>query len=136
MNTLQRKFVKKSKLSDDITQNVYINVGEDKNIKPMSHIDVGTKAKILLSDNTIMASDKEKKFHHDCLNFFVTAVQYLQTNLPYDASLLQHAQFIHPVKRNDSGSLNAISNLAVKITSVLNNNNCLYKMFGVRDATT
>jgi hypothetical protein len=104
MSTLQRKFVKKSKLSDDITKNVYINVSEDRNIKPISHIDVGTKAKILLSGNTIMASDKEKKFRQDCLNFFVTAVQYLQSNLPY-VSLLQHAQYIHPAKRNDSGSL-------------------------------
>jgi len=38
MSTLQRKFVKKSKLSDDITKNVYINVSEDRNIKPMSHL--------------------------------------------------------------------------------------------------
>ena len=41
MNALQMKFVKKSKLSsDDITKNVYINVSEDKNIKPLSKIDV------------------------------------------------------------------------------------------------
>ena len=123
MNALQMKFVKKSKLSsDDITKNVYINVSEDKNIKPLSKIDVGTRAKTLLSKN-VMASDTEKKFRQDCLNFFVTAVKYLQSNLPYDVSLLQHAQYIHPDKHSAPESTSAISNLAVKITSVLNNNN-------------
>ena len=33
-------------------------------------------------------------------------------------------------------STNAISNLAVKITSMLNNNNCLYKVFSVNGAST
>ena len=122
-------------MSDDITENVYLKVGEEKNIKSLNHIDVGTKAKMLLSNNEIMASSKEKKFRMDCRSFFVTAVQYLQSNLPYDVSLLQHAQFIHPEKRNSPGSLNAISNLAIKITSVLNNNNCLDKVFGVKGAT-
>ena len=122
--------------SDGTTKNVYINVGDDRNIKPLSKIDVGTKAKTLLSQNIIMASDIEKEFRQDCLDFFVTAVQYFQSNLPYDVSLLQHAQYIYPDKCNASESSSAISNLAVKITSVLNNNNCLYKVFGVKNAST
>ena len=95
--------------SDGTTKNVYINVGDDRNIKPLSKIDVGTKAKTLLSQNIIMASDIEKEFRQDCLDFFVTAVQYFQSNLPYDVSLLQHAQYIY---------------------------NCLYKVFGVKNAST
>ena len=75
----------------------------------------------------MMTFDIEKKFRQDCRDFFVTAVHYLQSNLPYDVSLPQHAHYIHPDKRNASESLSAISNLAVKMTSVLNNNNCLYK---------
>ena len=51
-------------------------------------------------------------------------------------SLLQHAQYIHPDKRSAPESTSAIFNLAVKITSVLNNNNCLYKVFGVNGAST
>ena len=51
-----------------------------------------------------------------------TAVQYLHSNLPYDVSLLQHAQYVHPDKRNASESLSVISNLVVKIALVLNNN--------------
>ena len=74
-----------------------------------------------------MTFDIEKKFRQDCRDFFVIAVHYLQSNLPYDVSLPQHAHYIHPDKRNASESLSAISNLAVKMTSVLNNNNCLYK---------
>ena len=78
MNALHRKFVRKIKLSsDDTTKNVYINVGDDRNIKPLSQTDVGTK---LLSQHVIVASDI-KKFRQDCLDFFVTAVHYLQSNL-------------------------------------------------------
>ena len=75
MNMLQRKFVRKIKLSSgDTSKNVYINVADDRNIKPLSKIHVGTKAKTLLSQNLIMASDIEKKFCQDCLDFFITAV--------------------------------------------------------------
>ena len=60
MNMLQRKFVRKIKSSsDDTTKNVYANVRDNRNIKPMSKIDVGTKAKILLSKNVIMTFDIE-----------------------------------------------------------------------------
>ena len=83
-----------------------------------------------------MASDIEKKFRQDCLDFFVTVVPYLQSNLPCNVSLLQHAQYIHPDKRNASESLSPISNLGVKITSVLNNAKYLYKVFGVKNVST
>ena len=66
-----------------------------------------TKAKTLLSQNVIMAPDVEKKFREYYLGFSMTVVQYLQSSV-----------------------------LAVKITWVLNNNNCCYKMFGVRNAST
>ena len=89
-----------------------------------------------LSQNVIMASDIEKKFHQDCLDFFITAAQYLQSNLPYDLSLLEQSQYIYPDKSNASESLSVISNLAVKITSALNNNNCIYKVFHVKNAST
>ena len=136
-NVLQRKFIGKIKFSsDDTTKNVFINVGDARNVKPLSKIDVGTKAKTLLSKNIIMASDAEKKFPQDCFDFCVTAVQYPQSNLPYDVSLMQHAQYIHPHKRNASESLSAISNLVVRITPVLNSDNCLYKVFCVKNAST
>ena len=63
--------------SYDTTKNVYISVIDDRNIKPLSEADMGTKAKTLLSQNVIMASDIEKTFCQDCLDFLVTTVQYL-----------------------------------------------------------
>ena len=75
--------------SDDTTKKVG-EVGDDRNIKPLSKIDVGAKAQTLLSQNVIMASDIEKKICQDCLDFFIAAVQYLESNLPYDLSLLHN----------------------------------------------
>ena len=49
----------------------------------------------------------------------VTAVQYLQSNLPCDVSLQQHTQHMQFDKGNASESLSTISNLPVKMTSVL-----------------
>ena len=88
MNALQRKFVKKIKLSsDDTTKNVYINVGDDRKIKPFSKMNGGMKANTLFSQNVMMASDTKKKLRQDCLDFFVTTVQNLRSNLPYDTCL-------------------------------------------------
>ena len=136
MNALQMKFVKSSKLSTDLAKNVYINVGDEKKLKPLSKIDVGTKAKTLISNNSVIKDDDTEKFRKNCLNFYVTAVQYLQSNLPYDILLLQNAQYLHPEKRSALEATSAISNLALKIISVLNNNNALFKVFGVSGATS
>ena len=111
-------------------------VGDDRNIKPLSKTDVGAKAQTLFSQNVIMASDIEKKICQDCLDFFITAVQYLQSNLPYDLSLLHNMPNIFTLINAMLQSLSAISNLAVKIISVLNNNDCLYKVFSVKNAST
>lgn len=60
INTLQGKFFRNIKSSSDDTTD--INVGDDRNIKLLSKIDVGAKAKTLLLQNVIMACDIEKKF--------------------------------------------------------------------------
>ena len=44
MNVLQRKFIRKIKLSSDDTTKKVGDVGDDRNIKPLSKIDVGAKA--------------------------------------------------------------------------------------------
>ena len=80
-----------------------------------------------------MASDIEKKSRQDCLDFIITAVQHLQSNLSYEVHLLQCSQYIHSDKRNTSESLSAISSLAIKTTLVLNNNNYLPKVFSVKN---
>ena len=103
-----------------------------KNVKPSDQIDVGTKALSMFSTNNVFIPDeKQKKFCEDCLNFYVTAVQYLQKNLPFEVNLLKYAQYIHPEKRNAAAASNAISNLAIKITAVLGN--CLSVVFKIEE---
>ena len=128
MNALQRKFVRKIKLSsDDTITNVYINVGDDRKIKPFSKIDVGMKAKTLLSQNVMMASDKRRSFAKIALIFWsllfrifglTCLMTCLYCNMPNIFTLINTL------------------NLAVKFTSVLNNNNCFYKVFGVKSSST
>ena len=60
-----------------------------------------------------------KKIRKGCLKFFQVSVYYLQQKLPFDVNLLRNTQFLNPVKRKARGATNAISNLAFKITSVL-----------------
>ena len=132
---LQRKFIRKNKLSSDLSENIYIDVDNMKNVKPSDQIDVGTKALSMFSTNNVFIPDeKQKKFREDCLNFYVTAVQYLQKNLPFEVNLLKYAQYIHPEKRNAAAASNAISNLAIKITAVLGN--CLSVVFKIEEPVT
>ena len=84
--------------------------------------------------NVFIPDEKEKKFCEDCLSFYVTAVQYLQKNLPFEVNLLKYAQYIHPEKRNAAAASNAISNLAIKITAVLGN--CLSVVFKIEEPVT
>ena len=70
-------------------------------------------------NNMFIPDEKQNKFRQDCLNFYVTAVQYLQNNLQFKINLLKHVQYIHPEKRNAPAASNAISNLAEKMTAVL-----------------
>ena len=132
---LQRKFIRKNKLSSDLSENIYIDVNNMKNVKPSDQIDVGTKALSMFSTNNVFIPDeKQKKFHEDCLNFYVTAVQYLQKNLPFEVNLLKYVQYIHPEKCNAAAASNAISNLAIKITAVLGN--CLSVVFKIEEPVT
>ena len=48
---LQRKFIRKNKLSSDLSENIYIDVNNVKNVKPSDQIDVGTKALSMFSTN-------------------------------------------------------------------------------------
>ena len=44
---------------------------------------------------------------------------YLQNHLPFNVGIIKYAQYAHPEKKNIPGATNAISNLALKITSVV-----------------
>ena len=118
---LQRKFILGAKLfSEDLGENIRINVNGENNVKPIRMINVGTKAKTMFAQNMI-SDEGQEKFRKGCLKFFQVSLFYLQQKLPFDVNLLKKAQFLNPVKRKAGGATIAISNLALKVTSVLEN---------------
>ena len=64
----------------------------------------------------------------------MTCVQYLQANLPFDVSFLKYAQYLHPEKRSDAKATSAISNISLKITTILEN--CLPVVFNMKTPVT
>ena len=55
------------------------------------------------------------------MNFYLSATTHLLDRLPFNVLVIKHAQYLHPCKRNDSDATNAISNMALIITSVVSN---------------
>ena len=53
--------------------------------------------------------------------FFQVSVSYLQQKLHFDVNLLRNAQFLNLVKQKGGDATIATSNLALKVTSVLEN---------------
>ena len=97
-------------------------------------IDIGTKAEVTFAGSNFFPNEKQTKFRKDCLQFYVTAINYLQEKLPFNVPILKHTQFLHPDKQNDSGATSAISNVSLKICSVVKN--CLSTVFSVSDPAT
>ena len=117
---VQRKFIDGAKLSSkDLGENI-TNINAEKNFKPISVIDVGTKAKTKFAQN-IISDEGQEKFRKWCLKLFQVSVSYQQQKLPFDVNLLRNAQLLNLVKRKVEGATGAISNLALKVTSVLEN---------------
>ena len=114
---LQSKCTKKKVLSNESCKN--IDLGKKENLKPLNLIDIGTKVKVMRLD--FFPNEKETKFRKDCLQFYVTSINDLQEKLPFNVSILKHAQFLQPNTQNDCGATNAISDTALKICSVLKN---------------
>ena len=69
----------------------------------------------------MISDESQEKFRKGCLKFFQVSLFYLQQKLPFDVNLLRKAQFLNPVKRKAGGATSAISNLALKVTSLLEN---------------
>ena len=84
----------------------------------MTAIDVGTRAKLFMSDSEVFPDEASMQFRRNCLKFYQVATRYLLDNLPLNKPLIKHAQFLHHDKRNSSGSMSAISNLGAAITKV------------------
>lgn len=81
-------------------------------------IEIGTRAKLVLS--AIQDPDTETKFRSECTQFYREATHYLMRHLPHNVNLLRYAQFLHPLRRKELASTNAISNAAHTIAQVIN----------------
>ena len=59
------------------------------------------------------------KSYNECLQFYVKCTVYLQNHLPFNVSIIKYPQYLHPENRNIPGATNAISNLVLKLTPVV-----------------
>ena len=72
-----------------------VNQNKESNLKSLNLIEVGTKAKRLLSASIF----DETVFRKNCLKFYVSAATQLQLELPFDNKVILHAQ--HLIQRNE-----------------------------------
>ena len=108
-------------------------MGKKETNKPLSLTEVGTKAKLLLND-AFLSTSENNTFRSLCLRFYVSALTYLKDNLPFDVAVIKHAHYLHPGKRDLPGSLSDISNLSLKVTTILTK--CLLNVFEVSSLTS
>ena len=130
---LMRKFIKNKRMENPPDSGIHtMDLSKERNHKPLNLIDIGTKAKVLFSGVAFLPSERQAKFRQDCLNFYVTSAQYLQIQLPLDNLVIQHAQYLHPLKRDDAASRSAIANLVLKVAETLQRR--LASVFGVKES--
>ena len=113
VSNLMGKFICKKMLSGVDSENLLVDIHLKTNRKPLSLIEVGTKAKGILNEQAHLlnvSQDKLQYLRKECLDFYLAAATHLLDRLPFHVLVIKHAQFFHPCKRNDSGSTNAISN--------------------------
>ena len=95
-----------------------IKLSDNNVIKPIKLIDIGTKAKSTFSETVFDIEEVEKKFREDCLSCFKVTAAHLMQKLPFN-TIIKNCSFIHPLKRNNQGSLTGIENLTAHVTEVL-----------------
>lgn len=83
-------------------------------MKPSSFIDVGTKAKTIISD--LDKKSAKKKFYSSCQKSFIASASYLQNNPLLNNKIIKYSQYLHPQRRNCSIlQVLCISDLCLKI---------------------
>ena len=73
VSNLQQKFIRKKLLSSVDSENLLVDIHFKENRKDLQFVDIGTKAKSILNEQTHqieIVQDKLDKFRKDCLNFF------------------------------------------------------------------
>ena len=126
LKSLLKKFIKKTILFESAdtlksNENIFeVDVLKPTNHKSLKFIELGTKAKLHFSDCVLLGDDKETKFRKECLNFYIESTSYLKNTLPFDCRVIKYAQYLHHDKRSVPEAMSGISNLALKITKVIN----------------
>ena len=80
VSNLQQKFIRKELLSGVDSETLLADIHFEENRKALQFVDIGTKAKSILHEQTRqlkIAQDKLDKFRKDCLNFYLYATTYL-----------------------------------------------------------
>ena len=78
VSNLQQKFIRKKLLSGVDSENLLLDIYFEENRKALQFVDIGTKAKSILNEQThqlIIAQDKLDQFRKDSLNFYSYALQ-------------------------------------------------------------
>ena len=121
LTNLMSKCIRKNILSQNSQENVGIDVLKVENHKSKKNVEIGVKARLIVGDRNLVSSENQDAFRKSFLKFYSTATKHLLEHLPLNVSVIRHAQFLHPEKRNNSGATNAISNLSLKLTAALEN---------------
>jgi hypothetical protein len=109
-----------------------LNVSDKKILKPLSVIDIGTKAKSLFIISPLEMDENEKRFRGECLKCYQLTVEQLKIKLPLN-SFLESCGYINPIKRNCAQALERITSLTRKVTKSLAN--VLADVFPKQDLT-
>ena len=73
----------------NVSDLVQLNLEKKENLKLSSFINIGTKAKTIISDFD-NESDK-KKFYSSCQKCYIADVSYLQNNLPFNNKIIKYS---------------------------------------------
>ena len=101
---LMSKFIRTDKLSvniDDLStvkgikELLHVDVSLKRSQLSSKVVDVGTKAKLLLLDETV-SDINTTKFRKDFVKFYANAIDCLIQSFPFDENLIQHAQHLNP----------------------------------------
>ena len=95
-----------------IAELVALDVNKKANLKSLKLIEIGTKRQIGLCLLVIYYVMSRKIYLGRNDKFYAKAVSYVQENLPFDVLVPTYLQYLHPEKRNNSRSTDAICNLA------------------------
>ena len=97
-------------------------------IKTLMTIGIDNWAKLYLSDSKLFPDKTLMQFQRHCLKVYQVTTWYLLNNLPLNKPFIKHAQFLHHKKRNNAGSMSAISYLGAAVTEVCHFNYAKSKM--------